>query len=144
MSETLFDPQDFKSIELRITVHNLATKRESAQNEILEFLSDSQPGMVIEVPANFCTKGQQLRLEVEVVNAGRPLQFKAVAEAKRMESNQSFIYEKGEEVEHTASPTDTITVTLTEFDQEGWNDLHSLFGKRQNEIEVFFNSVKGR
>ena len=140
--ESILNPTDFKSVRLEIALVNHTTRTEvrngtrtyggaktkdpNAKIGLVEFL---EQGMVIEAPKNSCSTGHNVMLEIEVVGAPRSLSFHCSGKVISKE---------------LISPeTDSLTVQLVQYGELQWVALQEIYSSRQNEIERFFQSVRG-
>jgi hypothetical protein len=142
-SEILINPDDFRSVRLKISLNNTTTKTEikdgkrffgnkkgtSGDNLEITLIELLDQGMILEVPGQSCAQGHNLLITVESLNTKPPITFQTSAKVMKMEK--------------VSDDRDTIEINLIQFDDTGWQALKGLYGNRQNEIEEFFKAAKG-
>lgn len=132
MSRFVFNPADFKSIHVEITLSNLTSKSPVRGTCALLELSDS--GAVLSVPRASCALGHQLSVQFVVGDAPSAIKLETTAKALEVES------ENGQDAKHEF---DRVSLQFVQYDLERMNQFREVFSKRQREINHFFRSVKG-
>ena len=152
---------DFKSIELRIALLNLNASielRDGARYRITaEGMKDELPskgdngihlveltasGMIVDAPTGFCSKGDRVQLDIEVMNSPTPAFFNGTSVITEIERNETLTYKEAN-VTHHQEPTDTLSLELLPESAGAWEEFKSIFSRRQNEIEEFLRTVRG-
>jgi hypothetical protein len=143
----LINPEDFKSITLKIGLLNMTTETEirdgkrifgidaakAKKNTASEDLSIHitefhEKGLGLEVPAYVCAAGHNVVLTVNTEGAKPNVAFNASA--------------KIDASEKLANKREVVQLTFTQFDEKAWRDLQEIYGKRQEQIFEFFKAVK--
>jgi len=142
MSSTnpFYNPDDYVTTNVDISLKNLTTRTEIQKPEpgskkkgeenlinVVEFLDHA---FLLDVPLNTCASGHQLLLAIDYSAANGSGHFQATGKVKS--------------VEHRDDDRDEILVNLVQFEESSWKAFRGLFENRQNEIEDFFNAVKGK
>ncbi|HTL11953.1 MAG TPA: hypothetical protein VL588_05675, partial [Bdellovibrionota bacterium] len=112
----------------RVFGHKKA-KELSDEDLSIRLLELETKGLVLEIPANSCSKGHRLRLELKTKSGSKEVPFEALAQVETWER-----MENGKE---------RISVRFLKYDQEVWDELTRLFSRRQDDILEFFRAVKG-
>ncbi|OFZ79420.1 MAG: hypothetical protein A2583_02950 [Bdellovibrionales bacterium RIFOXYD1_FULL_53_11] len=135
--EPLINPDDFNSIQTTISIMNVTTRMEIKPKKfgpeeigikLIEFMGME---LVFEIPANSCAPGHNVLIHIEATGPDK----------KKVQFNTTA---KVTELEDPGDNRHTIKVSLLQYDEMSYNDFNSLFSSRQQEIEEFFNGVKGR
>ncbi|MGE0615884.1 MAG: hypothetical protein AB7P04_09600 [Bacteriovoracia bacterium] len=133
--EDLLNPDDFKSITLKIGLKNITTNTEVGGHlkdpkkrdvQLVEFL---EQGLSVEVPVNTGARGHHVLLKVETEGATPNLVFEATA--------------KIDELENLNAERAQLSLTLIQYEEEHWERLQKTFSSRQDDILAFFEAVKG-
>jgi hypothetical protein len=149
--EPLINVDDFRKIELVSELSNATTstklkhgkmtytegtssldsggdKTQDMHVEIEEFLDD---GFILEIPTKFCAEGHSVEIEVFPKNAKGYEEF-------------SFWASGAVKDKEKVSPTrEKIKLHFQEFKKTDYDQLKSIFAKRQDEILDFFKAAKG-
>ncbi|OFZ78416.1 MAG: hypothetical protein A3K03_06020 [Bdellovibrionales bacterium RIFOXYD1_FULL_44_7] len=148
-NEEIIRSDDFKSIEMNISIVNTTTKtqikngmriygqtQESVDEDLsIKLIEFQEREMVLEAPANACAEGHNLIVNIvasapsTAENNGGIIEFSATAKVRL--------------VEMPSKTRHSVTVTLIQYDESSYKSFCSLFSNRQQEIEAFFNAVKG-
>ncbi len=144
--DILIDPNDFKSMELRISLENISTqtsfqdgkrsfgnasnpkKDKNLNIKIVEFL---EKGLIIQVPPFVCAATHIIRLEITPIIPGKKEEFTFEAAGK---------VEKHQKLEDSQ---EQITVVFTEYKENDWTHFKNFFSARQEAIFEFLKAVKG-
>jgi len=140
----LINPDDFRSIEIKIDYENLTTRvaikdgkkifgtktEDLEKGQEIQFLEFLEPdGFVMECPPNSGAKGH---------NIGCQIQIKLPSETIAINITGRIT-----EVEKLPTNNQRFDVKLTQYESGEWNRFLKIFAKRQEEILEFFNNVKG-
>lgn len=145
---TLINPDDFKSIKLKVDLANTTTtteirdgkrmygigvarqKKDDAGDDfsiqITEFIEN---GLVLEVPSRVCSAGHILRLNIKTEGAKPELQCECVA--------------KVEAVEKLLTLREVVRLHFTQIDEDAWEKIQNIYSQRQLEVLRFFKAAKG-
>lgn len=145
IQQELFNPNDFNSAQLVIVLTNNATRTEIREGKCfidgvpskikednsVKFIEFLERGLVIEAPSHTCAMGHQIMLDIQLIAP------------KGTESHHFHTTTKVKSVEIIEGNRQQIHLSLVQYDEKSWQKLRSFFEVRQNEIEDFFNLVKG-
>jgi len=125
------NPNDFKSIEITLYVKNTSTGAEVRKAGLARVVELRDRGMLLELPAHACKKGNYLILHFEMQYPGedKPRKFDTGA--------------KVDQVTGGGDPVQEVTASLLNYDPAAWKSFCAIFSQRQEEIEKFFAAVKG-
>ena len=135
---------DFKSIRLEVTLVNLTTNTEITagpkkvspessrirNDEGVQFVEFLDNGMVLAVPPHSGAKGHKLLVKIKTLGTKNEINVEARAKIMGVEAlngGKSF----------------RVDLEMEDHDTIGWTQLMDLYGNRQNEIEEFFQAVRG-
>jgi hypothetical protein len=123
---------DFKSIELSITLKNALTQVAIKDPKLIQLVELGEKSIRLDIPPGSFASGHLIGIEIEVRNT--PKGF----------PNLTL---EGKIVEHNKAPAkgepDQILIELTQYGTEQWAALLELYSARQNEILKFFSAVRG-
>lgn len=129
---SLFNPDDFQSIDLRVYLQNLATNdivRDDGKISILEF---GDRTLTLSLPRSMCESGQHF-----IMNVYRPV--------KSGSENLALFFSSTVKVEVLTEHEEGMAsakLRLLQFDKKGWDNLLELFNSRQEEIMKFLEMGK--
>jgi hypothetical protein len=142
--DLLIDPNDFKSIQLNVSLHNVTTKtriedgkrvfdqmktskaEEGLHIELIEILDGF---LTLETPPKIGAQGHLLELRISTENRNPQISVEVQGEIHLMETLPDGRLQ--------------IVVQLVNPKDASWLSLVALFSQRQEEIENFFAAVKG-
>lgn len=144
-NDDLINLDDFKSVEWDISLSNSTTgtaikdgmriygsaKQEKSDSEDLRirFVEFLDKGFVLEVPANSCSDGHNLLLDIATKGASKDIKLKGSAKVTKVEKLENKKLQ--------------IEVNLVQYDDAQWQAMKAIFSDRQNDILEFFKAVKG-
>lgn len=142
--DLLIDPNDFKSIRLDISLHNLTTKTKiEGGKRVIDALktTKSEEGLhidLVEILDGFLT----LETPAKIGAQGHTLELKIMTENR---TPQVIVEVQGEiqVVEPLPDGRLQVVVQLVNPKDASWLKLLAMFSQRQEEIENFFAAVKG-
>jgi len=143
----LINPDDFKTITLKISLLNSTTKTEirdgkriygvdavriekdKRQEDLSIVLAEfGERSLTLEVPSHVCSSGHNLVITIVTEGANPNITFAASA--------------KVESTEKLPTGRERIYMNLTQYDDRVWNSLLNIYSRRQEEILKFFKAVK--
>lgn len=146
MAEELIRIADFDSIELDIAVKNMTSgaeikngKRsyggheESTNSGVvleIQLVEFKENGLLLEVPPMTGAVGHTLVVTVKTRNAPEQVEFFATCKVEKVDRIKT-------------SGRERFTVSFVDYETIAWRALLSCYGSRQNQIEEFFQAVKG-
>jgi hypothetical protein len=126
---TLINPEDFKSAEVSIELHNTTTHQQFKLQPKTKLVQFVERGMVLEVPSRCCSTGHNLIFKATVTGLGGTFKFEATVKTSVHEEMDKDV--------------DQITIELLQYDEDDWTRLREAFTSRQSNIEAFFAAAKG-
>ena len=143
----LINPEDFKTISLKISLLNSTTKTEirdgkriygidavkinadKNQEDLSVVLTEfGERSITLEIPSHVCSSGHNLVITIVTEGASPNVTFAASG--------------KVESTEKLPTGRERINVNLTQYDDRVWNSLLNTYSRRQEEILRFFKAVK--
>ena len=148
VADDLINPEDFKSIVLKVGLVNTTTKTEirdgkrifgidaaktkKAENEkedLSVVISEyAEKGITIEVPSHVCANGHLVMINIISEGAKPNVNFTSSG--------------KIEAVEKLPTGRESVQVAFTQLDEFAWMEVLNIYSKRQEEILNFFKAVK--
>ena len=136
----LFDPNDYKSIEVDVSIVNLTSGipvanigagKDSMQAEAnqIQVIELRENGAIFGLPRNSCAIGHNLNLVISVHTPFTNLQTTLTAKVLSVDKD--------------LSPSHQVNIQFVQFVKEDWDAFLKIFSDRQKEILAFFSSVKG-
>ncbi|MGE0615874.1 MAG: hypothetical protein AB7P04_09545 [Bacteriovoracia bacterium] len=126
----LVNPEDFKTMEFKISVDNSVNRDPSRKQAVFdaqhaaELVEVNEQRLVLDAPARMCALGHNVMLGIRTDK----IQFLSTAKVVAMES-------QGER--------DRLGILLMQYDKDTWLRLRALFVRRQEEIAGFLKDAKG-
>jgi hypothetical protein len=119
-----------KPFQLQLSI---AHERRGAKPVMATLTGTHLNGMVVEVPRDFCSQGQNVTAEVETVGApDGEIHLKIRAKVSRQTLDNAH-----------PGMGDTVELTFEKWDADSWLRLCDLYANRQAEVERAFDALKG-
>ena len=126
------NPDDFKSPKVKISLFNLTDnkkiepKKEGQQVEFIEFLDVS--GLAVSVPPHSGAKGHELKVEITLETTKNTIEVTGKATVV--------------ETEQVPGKNYRMDLLLEEYDEKKWDEIISVFAKRQEEVLSLLDQLK--
>jgi len=136
----LFEPTDYQSITIHVKVKNLTSgldivapsrgKDSNSENDAIQLIEFQEKGAaVFGFPKNSCASGHNLAMTLDVKNYKQQFKMSLTAKVLSVKSDQSEV--------------SLAELQFVQYCQDEWSRLIELYSRRQQEILVFFEAVKG-
>ena len=148
-ADDLINPEDFKSITLKVSLVNSTarteirdgkrifgldaakTKKEDAthaEDLSIQIAEYAEKGLTLEVPSAACASGHLVVITIVSDGAKPNVTFTSTG--------------KVDAVEKLPSGRESVRVTFTQLDEGAWQQVLNIYSRRQEEILNFFKAVK--
>lgn len=131
-AEDVFNPKDFQSITLEITMKNLTTQTEIKKPGLISLVELDEKKVTLQFPAKSCNVKHNIFVDIRKKDSDS-------AHCKDLCSFTGKVLE-AESVGDNALRT---VVDVIQVDEQSWQNLLNLFAARQEQISQFLKSVRG-
>lgn len=131
-AEDVFNPKDFQSISLQITMKNLTTQTEIKDPGVISLVELGDKKITVEFPAKSCNIKHNVFLDIKKKDS-------------QTEYYDDLCSLTGKVVEAEAMEPSELraVIDVIQVDELSWKKLQEIFTSRQEQITEFLRAVRG-
>ena len=152
----LLNLDDFKKIELAITIENQTTKTsiflnrrvfQKGQGDVIEpgdfpiyLVELLERGFALDLPPRTCSVGHILKVSIEALNTPEHKVFQFIVKAQEPAASSG---DRSEKRGSSAQDRQQFNFEIIQFEEQVWEDFLKSFSKKQEAILELFEQIKG-